>query len=76
VRYRQSRLVARADYTAATDPARCTGCGECVGRCPFDARKIVEGSLHEHLDRCYGCGLCVSACPAEAIELKSQLVKS
>ena len=70
LRYRQSRLVARADYTAATDIARCTNCGECVDCCPFGAREIVEGALHYQPERCYGCGLCVSACPTEAIELK------
>ncbi len=70
LRYRQSRLVARADYVATTDPARCTGCGECVDRCPFGAREIVEGALHYQPERCFGCGVCVSACPTDAIELK------
>jgi NAD-dependent dihydropyrimidine dehydrogenase PreA subunit len=62
-----NRIIGDAGWIALTG---------CVGRCPFGVREIAEGALHYHLERCYGCGFCVGACPTEAIELKSQLVKS
>jgi ferredoxin len=70
LRHKQTRLVARADYIAATDLTLCTDCGACADRCPFGARQVVDGSLHYDPERCYGCGLCVSTCAPKAIELK------
>jgi ferredoxin len=70
LQYGQARLVARADYIAATDLTLCTDCGACVDRCPFGARQLVDGSLQYNPERCYGCGLCVSTCPVKAIELR------
>lgn len=56
-------------YESRIDPDFCTGCGDCIQRCPMDA--IREGdSVSEIVEgRCIGCGLCVSVCPAEAISL-------
>ena len=52
-----------------TDADRFTGCGACVDRCHFDARKVVDGRLEFDKDLCFGCGLCVDTCPSKAISL-------
>ncbi len=50
--------------------AACTGCGECVTWCNFDALKIVDGKVINDPAKCAGCGECVPACRFDAIESK------
>ena len=72
-------------YAAHRKKDRCTGCGRCVRRCPFEAltmenRKANEPGMAQKTDRqkrvihfdanlCRGCGVCSTGCPAEAIEM-------
>jgi len=50
----------------------CTGCGECLANCRFEAvvRTESNGKAVFRVDRtvCEGCGVCVRFCPAEAID--------
>ena len=52
---------------------KCTGCGECVKACPYEALSLKEEdgkkivSLNPAL--CKGEGACVPVCPEEAIEV-------
>ena len=62
-------LMVRSGYTAVTDAAVCMACGECVERCPFDARVLMEEIMTCRADDCLGCGLCVTVCPFTAIRL-------
>ncbi|MFW5861822.1 MAG: 4Fe-4S binding protein [Spirochaetota bacterium] len=55
-------------FMAITHRRKCTGCGECVSACPFDARSIIEGKSITS-DNCYGCGLCTGVCPEDAITM-------
>lgn len=58
---------------AAIDEVKCTGCGECLAACPFDAISmharggknlaIINSSV------CKGCGMCTPVCPEDAIDL-------
>jgi len=66
--------VARSDFLTFVDDTRCTGCGECVERCPFHALSVPEllGVVDEA--RCMGCGLCASACSTEALHLERRAV--
>lgn len=61
--------VAESEHVAFQDEERCADCGICVGRCQFDARRLVDGKLVFNGAKCFGCGLCVTACPTEAISL-------
>ncbi|URZ17270.1 FAD-dependent oxidoreductase [Clostridium felsineum] len=50
------------------DPAKCKGCGRCLGICP---KACIEGkkgyiSIIDEFD-CIKCGKCISECPNEAI---------
>jgi ferredoxin len=64
-------MMFRAEYVAGVDPDLCTGCGECIKVCPFDAVALEENDRKAVIDprRCYGCGICRAACPAQAIGL-------
>jgi TPP-dependent indolepyruvate ferredoxin oxidoreductase alpha subunit len=48
---------------------KCNGCGDCLGRCHYNALKWEATMEKAHIDQfnCFGCGLCETACPRDAI---------
>ncbi|MBU2516806.1 MAG: electron transfer flavoprotein subunit alpha [Proteobacteria bacterium] len=48
------------------DKELCTGCGQCLDSCPFEALEL-EGEFAQVNDSCTLCGACAEACPEEAI---------
>jgi heterodisulfide reductase subunit A len=46
---------------------KCSGCGECILACPYNAIERVEGKAQVNVALCKGCGTCVGACLAKAI---------
>jgi MinD superfamily P-loop ATPase len=61
-------------HTAVIDPATCTGCGQCLPRCRFDAiGQPSSGSTSYRIEApsCEGCGVCVDLCPDHAIALRA-----
>jgi len=69
LKYGMLHFVAKADYIATVDADLCNGCGICVERCLFGARKVENGKSTVVAERCYGCGLCVTSCPTNATKL-------
>jgi len=61
--------IARSDLVAKVDVDNCVGCGVCVERCVFGARKLENGKSVVVEENCYGCGLCTTACRAQACRL-------
>jgi MinD superfamily P-loop ATPase len=51
--------------TAAIDPVKCTGCGECEKACRFDAIHDFQVDPRG----CEGCKVCTLVCPSEAITM-------
>ncbi len=47
----------------------CTGFGNCVRACEFDAIHIVDGIAVVDKDKCKACGKCIEACPKKLISL-------
>ncbi|MBU0704785.1 MAG: CoB--CoM heterodisulfide reductase iron-sulfur subunit A family protein [Chloroflexi bacterium] len=49
----------------------CSGCGVCVGACPYDARALdsLRGVVTVNAALCQNCGACVSACPNKASQI-------
>ena len=49
-------------------PDQCTGCGDCIDECEYDAIEGKPKFIHMiDQDMCEACGKCVSACDEEAI---------
>ena len=55
-------------FEAVVDEEECTGCEDCVGRCPVGAISVGEVAVVER-DKCLGCGLCTGACSSESITM-------
>ena len=53
---------------AGVDEDVCSGCGICIGVCPYEARELDRekrvATVNEVL--CEGCGACTAACPSGA----------
>lgn len=58
---------------ARVNPEKCTGSGECLSSCPYDAITSIEweGRSIASVDpaTCKGCGGCVPVCGRDAIDL-------
>jgi heterodisulfide reductase subunit A len=61
-------VVAAEAITAYSDSAKCTGCGTCIGTCPYTAIERREGKAFVITVQCKGCGCCVAACPNGAMQ--------
>ena len=54
------------------DEELCSGCGICVGQCPYEALEVGPKDVVEVNEvLCEGCGTCVSACPSSALNLRN-----
>ena len=54
------------------DEDLCSGCGLCVGQCPYDALDInSQGVAEVNEILCEGCGTCASGCPTNALSLRN-----
>lgn len=53
---------------ARVDAQACTGCGECVEACRFDAIEMKDDLAVVNPFRCEGCKVCVTLCPVQAVE--------
>ena len=74
-RKRCTALVCRGCYTVHVDPAKCTGCGQCMAVCPDGCIAGGEGMIHVvDSSACSRCGKCFEACPAGAF-MKAGAVK-
>jgi NAD-dependent dihydropyrimidine dehydrogenase PreA subunit len=71
VQFQVARVMCKAEYVAAIDPAACTGCRLCVPRCQYDALTYdrASGKCVVNLKNCAGCGVCRPVCPRNAITL-------
>jgi heterodisulfide reductase subunit A len=74
LRYLSAGTVKNCAPVATVNERLCTGCGNCVQTCPFDAISMQkqDGLLDlAQIDAllCSGCGNCVVACPSKAIAL-------
>jgi heterodisulfide reductase subunit A len=74
LRYLSAGSVTNYAPAAVVDEEVCSGCGNCVQTCAFDAISMLkqDGLLDlAQIDAllCSGCGNCMVACPSKAIDL-------
>lgn len=64
----------KAEYIASLNADRCTGCGQCVKACQFNALYLDKEKKKTVVinSKCYGCGLCRVACKEEALFLANR----
>jgi MinD superfamily P-loop ATPase len=64
----------RGGKKAFLDRNSCTGCGECVEVCRFDAiSEDSHGKILIDPISCEGCGICHLLCPADAITMEENV---
>ncbi len=66
------RIMWKGEDAARLDAQRCSGCGQCVPRCPFGAIRSRGPRNPVALDRdgCWGCGTCRASCARGALTLE------
>ena len=53
------------------DESLCTGCGQCIEACPFNAMHLdPTAGVAAKCDLCLGATHCVEVCPADALTVK------
>ncbi len=57
-----------AVFYASVSRDGCSGCGDCVERCPVGAMQVGETATADP-GKCLGCGLCAGACPGGVITM-------
>jgi electron transport complex protein RnfB len=62
--------IASSAFVAVVDQDLCTGCGDCLERCQFEALAVPHDICLVDPGRCVGCGLCMAVCPTEALHLE------
>lgn len=65
----------RSNFYTVNDLAKCTGCGLCAKKCPFEAIEIKTNEAGKKfaqvdLGKCVGCGVCTRFCPAKSLSLE------
>ncbi len=63
------KVMWRGEDVAILDAEKCTACGRCAKRCPFEAISAKRGAVTIPAEKCWGCGICRSACSRQAITL-------
>ncbi len=74
---RITRLLSKGEFHveplyAYVDTEKCTSCGICVSRCPYNAVSVdKENKTPAYINPvlCKGCGTCAADCPADAITM-------
>ncbi|MCK4673857.1 CoB--CoM heterodisulfide reductase iron-sulfur subunit A family protein [candidate division WOR-3 bacterium] len=58
---------------AGVDEDLCSGCGICVGVCPYNARELDREKMVVKVieSLCQGCGSCSAACPSGAAQQRN-----
>ncbi len=56
------------------DRAKCTGCGNCIEACPFNAISLVGAKAQIDQSLCRLCNKCISVCPEGAISVVQEPV--
>ncbi|SDK20691.1 [Fe-Fe] hydrogenase large subunit C-terminal domain-containing protein [Natronincola ferrireducens] len=53
-------------HAIALDPSKCTGCTNCIKRCPTEAIRVKNRKAKILESKCINCGTCINICPFNA----------
>ena len=53
-------------HSVTLDKDKCTGCINCIKRCPTEAIRVRNGKAKIIKERCIDCGECIRVCPNHA----------
>lgn len=53
-------------HSVRLNKEKCTGCTNCIKRCPTEAIRVQEGKAKILEQRCIDCGNCIRVCPHHA----------
>jgi len=59
-------LMENKSFSIFLDRKRCTGCTNCIKRCPTEAIRVRNGKAKIFASRCIECGECIRICPHSA----------
>ncbi|MBN1613732.1 MAG: ferredoxin family protein [Deltaproteobacteria bacterium] len=62
-------MINTANFAPLVDESSCTGCGDCVDRCPLGVISLKNDVAVVNLSGCVGCGNCVPECPVGCISM-------
>lgn len=69
------RSLYQGPFVAVQNAEGCLGvdeCGECIGRCHFNANIVKDGKVLLDTKKCLGCGLCVTTCKGKVRRLEKR----
>ena len=65
-----SGIVDPTNFIPKIDADLCTGCGECVEKCPVEAMSLTDDVAVCDKEKCLDCGFCATQCPVDCIALE------
>ena len=65
-----SGVVDPTNFFPTIDEDLCTGCGDCVEKCPVEAMSLKEDEAVCDQEKCLGCGFCATQSPLDSISLE------
>ena len=66
---KESKAAQHRVGSAVIDRSKCTGCGQCVEACPFEALSLVEEKIMRDDEKCIDCTECLYICPEGVFSL-------
>jgi uncharacterized Fe-S center protein len=66
---KESKAAQHRANRAIMDISKCSGCGQCVEVCRFQALSLVEEKIVRDDDKCMDCSHCVYLCPEKVYSL-------
>jgi uncharacterized Fe-S center protein len=66
---KESKAAQHRANRALIDISKCTGCGQCVEACPFEALSLVEEKIVRDDEKCMDCSHCLYLCPEDVYSM-------